>query len=327
MPSQHGYIMIRQRLKSMRFKRITSSFLKNNFSQNGFTLLEVLIAIAILSILMVSIYSIMDNSVESKDRITKEDSELLYFETAIATMSKDIEAIYSPLYYESTKALDELLNTKAQRKAGILKNNSQDEDDQRDNPYEEDNQVLNDNFKEVSESGKLIPTLVNEEKGSFVFLATNGRRLFKDQKQSNLQWIRYRVVSDTSEDENEINPDAPYALTRTIINKNIFSDNLEWEKAKEYVILRNLKDFKFLFWESTKEKYVDALRLLGDIEKKAPKLIKAQISYISPSGDTIETERVFRPSWPKIDVNKNLEAKYDFSKKSGPSGGISGGNN
>jgi len=86
-------------------------------NQAGFTLLEVLIAITILSLLMVSIYSVIENSTTTKDRIITEDRDKMQLEMAFARIETDLEYIYSPLYYESTQKEDTALYTKAFKKA------------------------------------------------------------------------------------------------------------------------------------------------------------------------------------------------------------------
>jgi prepilin-type N-terminal cleavage/methylation domain-containing protein len=305
---------------------VNKDILDNKFKNDtGFTLLEVLIAITILSMLMVSIYSIIDNSTNTKDRIMTDDRGLMQFETGLARLENDIEFMHSPLYFEATSIDDETLRKKSATTTGSsgtaqTEQQASANDDFLDlgkkSPY-----ASHENFDGLSESYKPIPKIVNEEKGSLVFLSSAGRRLIKDSKQSNLMWVRYSVVSN----ENAEIKDAPYALTRTVITQDLFKSQIDWDKAKEYVVLENLSTFEFNFWDPKREKYVESLREMTE-DKKTPRLIKIKLTYKTKAGDENEVIRTYRPIWPKVDTKKALEEKYkNNSSSSGPTGGLNSG--
>ena len=67
-------------------------------SEKGFTLIEVLITIVILSFLMISVFSIIDNSTITKENITIEDRELIQIESALTRFELDFTQLYSPLF-------------------------------------------------------------------------------------------------------------------------------------------------------------------------------------------------------------------------------------
>lgn len=294
---------------------------KINFSdESGFTLLEVLIAITILSMLMVSIYSIIDNSTNTKDKILKEDREKMQFETGMARLEQDLVFIHSPLYFEASKKEDEVFLKKAsggspQTTTSQEESYNQTYSDEGANPFEG-----HDHFDGLSESNRPIPKLVNEEKGSLVFMSSGGRRLLRDSKQSNLQWIRYSVVTNQAPQIKE----APYALTRTVIKEDLFKGQLDWDSAKEYIVIENLTAFEFNFWDPKREKYVESLREMT-ADKTTPRLIKVKLSYMNDNGETYDVVRTYRPLWPVVDTKKALEEKYKQTSQGGPSGSLKGG--
>lgn len=284
-------------------------------NQNGFTLLEVLIAIVILSLLMISIYSVIDNSTESKDKITAEDQEKLSIETALIRLETDIEFIYSPLYFEATKKEDDLLYAKVYQ---TQKDTNDESDtsvyDEKKNRYESI-----EHYAGVSENNRPIPKVIADGQTSLIFFSATNRRLLKNSKQSKFQWIKYSVVTNPDAE----NKEAPLMLTRATINENIYTSELDWDKQKSHKLLENLKEFKFFYYDEKREKFLDSLDELST-NKLSPRLIKVKISYASSNGETYEGQRVFRPSWPFTDTRKAIEDKYKF-KNSGPTGGQAGG--
>lgn len=295
-------------------------------NESGFTLLEVLIAITILSMLMVSIYTIIDNSTNTKDRIITDDRELMQFETGLSRLENDIEFMHSPLYFEASAADDEILRKKSAASSSTTGTDQQQESSPQDNfsdTQKKDMFASHENYEGLSESNRPIPKIINEEKGSLIFLSSAGRRLIKNSKQSNFIWVRYSVVSN----ENAKIKDAPFALTRTVIAQDLYRSQIDWDEAKEYVVIENLSSFEFNFWDPKREKYVDSLRELTE-DKKTPRLIKVKLAYKTEAGDENEVVRTYRPIWPKIDIKKTLEEKYkNSSSSSGPTGGLTNGQN
>lgn len=280
----------------------------------GFSLLEVLIAIAILSILMVSIYQIIDNSADSNIKIQREDRDLMQLESALSLLESDIEFISSPLYYESTQEADE----KAMKKAYKTQLKGSEDQYEEENYYEKTTSEL---YSGYSENKRLIPLVISDTKSDIAFLTSSGRRLIKDSDQSNLLWVRYRIVDNP---DNENNKEAPYMLTRTTIRDDLYNINLDFEGQKEYVILKDIAKLEFHYWDMKAKKFVDSLKLLNE-GKQTPRLIKLVLSYKTEAGESYEGERTFRPLYPIIDTDKLLEKKYTPSKSSGPTGGQKGG--
>lgn len=280
----------------------------------GFSLIEVLIAITILSLLMVSVYTIIDNSTNTRDVIVSEDRVKLQFEMGLSRLERDLQFVYSPLYYESTKEDDDKIYNKVFQNQNLTNEFSRFDYKKESAPFSD-----NSNFEGLSQSNKPIAIIENVEKGSLKFLTSSGRRLIKDSKQSNQFWVRYQIVTN----ENGENKEAPYALTRTVIKEDIYNGDLDWDKAKEYIVLDNLKEFEFKFWDPVREKYVGSLKELNK-NKRTPYLFKVIFKSITIKGEITEGERSIRVIWPFFNSKKALEEKYQFTN-SGASGGVTGG--
>ena len=115
---------------------------KEIYSEDGFTLIEVLIAVILLSFLMISVYTIVDNSSNTIHSVTQEDRDFIQIETALSRLDKDFNQIYSPLYY------------------GLQSDQNQDA------PQEEQviDPTLSVNFPLKSETGLRIPFFDGEKK-------------------------------------------------------------------------------------------------------------------------------------------------------------------
>ena len=70
---------------------------------NGFTLIEILVAIAILSFISIGVFQILDNTIDTQSTVTKEDKEFIQLQTGIRRLESDFEKIYTPLYFDFPK--------------------------------------------------------------------------------------------------------------------------------------------------------------------------------------------------------------------------------
>ena len=84
-------------------------------NNKGFSLLEILISITLLSIMMVFVIDITNDSLDTKDTVLAEDQELFQAEMAVNRIVTDISHMYNPLFYAAEKG----------KKTGELKEESE----------------------------------------------------------------------------------------------------------------------------------------------------------------------------------------------------------
>ncbi|WP_417334849.1 PulJ/GspJ family protein [Halobacteriovorax marinus] len=285
----------------MKKKRINSNHIYKD--QSGFTLIEVLIAITILSILMATMYTIVNNSTESKDKIIAEDRDALQLVTALDRMEQDFSQLYSPLYY-SAKYQKKNDNGFAPRNLGS------DEQDKTSNPL--DSYEASERFPAISTSADIIPIIQNETKTDLIFMTTSNRRVLEDSKQSRYAWVKYALRS-SSEDADERREGAEYELTRAIETENIYNKEFDWKNVKEYPLLKDIKSFQFLFWNPKTEKFVDKLDQLTT-DKDTPRLIRIKLVWINSDNNEVEIDRTYRPLYPYFDTEKDEKEKENARK-------------
>lgn len=270
-------------------------------SNKGFTLIEVLIAILILSFISLGAYKMIDESTDTKDRVTTEDRNLMSTLTAMNRIEADFNEIYSPLY--------------SFPKQTVQTNND---------PYADTNTSFNSTFEGKTTNGMKIPNITSEEKGSITFLSRVNRRKIAETKESDFVWIKYSVKATQDEEDRKI---GGYDLIRQTISTDPFQQSLNWSDVKEQVVLSNLKSFEFQFYDEKNKKYVTSLSDLNE-NKNNLRNIKVLFTWVNGDKNEFKYEKVFRILMPyfntKLDELKNGSATNNGSwGGSNPPDGIS----
>lgn len=268
-------------------------------SNDGFTLIEVLIAITVLSMLMATMYTIVSNSTDSKDKIIAEDKDALQLITALDRMEQDFSQIYSPLYHSAKYVKKESDQNE------FFNETDQNGEQKIVSPL--DSFEPSERFKSISTTADIVPTIENESKSELIFMTTSNRRILQDSKQSRFGWVKYALRS-SSREEDERKEGADYELVRSIETENIYNKEFDWKNIKEYPLLRDIKSFQFLFWNAKTEKFVDKLELLST-DQETPRLIRVKLVWINSDNNEVEIVRTFRPLAPYFDTEKDEKEK------------------
>lgn len=251
---------------------------------NGFSLMEVLIAIAVMSFLMILIYQISSSSFETAESVMTEDAEFMQIETAMSVIEKDISTLYTPLITEVK------LQQKEDAETQIV--------------------MPNEYYTGITKSGKLIPKIVHEDKHTLAFMTFGNKRRLQDQKQSKFAWVRYSLESQTEDSDVKR---ADYKLTRQYTNQNFLDSEFEPKDAKVQTLIKNVKSMQFTFWHPKDQKYVDDLDKLPK-EQPYPKLIKISMVIIDVTNNELEINRSVRVVWPYFDSSKENVPKESTKK-------------
>lgn len=260
-------------------------------NQQGFTLLEVLISIAILSMITLTIVSITSNSQTTKERVINEDRENLSLETAMARFEWDISQLFSPLYF-----LREL--NPEQFKTGEERN-----DNMVTSRYDfiMQTQARNHRFNKIASDFTHIPRNENPSKGELILFTSSNRRKIVNSKQSHFAWVRYILADDPYIKEEERDKYKGQALLRYQSAESPFSsEEVHWEDIKPDVLLRNVKKIEFSFWHPKQKKFYDELRTYPELEGKI-RAIKVFIEWYNADGNIEEITRIFTPLYPDFE--------------------------
>ena len=275
--------------------------IKNIKNQFGFTLIEVMIAITILSFIMISVVSITGSSQATKDRVLSEDKELLQIETAFARFEWDFSQIYSPLYFSHDMRKENLDNEESiiamERLLEQFRSNV--------------------SFPKPSYDGLPIPQFTFEDKNTFAFFTTSNRRKLKNIKQSHFAWVQYsletdRNISDASDNDlNNPKIRAKGILTRRFQANDVFNpDGVKWGDLKKQVLLRNVESLQFEFWNPDTRKWVDNIELITN-GRFLVRGVKVTLEWMTPEETTIKYIRIYRPLFPQF----TPENMYELAKQ------------
>jgi prepilin-type N-terminal cleavage/methylation domain-containing protein len=273
---------------------------KFRYSQ-GFTLIEVLIAIVLLAFISLYTYKMIDTNIDTKDRVLKEDQLLIQTLTAISRIDIDFTQIYSPLYSAS----------KAMPSNGTS------------TPYQESSST-NEMFDGKTKIGMIIPQFQSEDKSSLVFLTASNRRKITDTKESRYTWIKYSVrrteKSKEDSDYRNLNTIGENELIRQTISSNIYANQLNWNEAKSQILLTQVKSVEFSFWDERAKKYTTSIQELNE-NKNVMRAIKLNLIWVDEENHEQKIEKIFRILNPYFNTKSDdLKSTGAYGDSSAPPG-------
>jgi len=272
------------------------------FNQQGFTLLEILIAITLLAFITLGVVNITDNAVMTMERTTEVNKNNLQAETAMSRFEWDFSQLYSPLFFSTQRNLSQLTNSTDPNANNNSNANLEFQ------TYVEQIQLRfqnNEHFSGISKEGLPIPRFFSPEKDVFEFFTSSNRRKMENTKQSHFAWVRYSLANQEADEENEQNPNIPKSLKSFV--RYFYADDpyanekldIDGNKIKGAVLLKNVEQLQFQFWDPTKRKWETSLRsIIGG--ENILRGVKILLTWYDDSGSKRSLERVFRPLWPMV---------------------------
>jgi prepilin-type N-terminal cleavage/methylation domain-containing protein len=283
-------------------------------NQDGFTLVEILVAITILSFMMVSIYTIVDNNIITKETVVKEDREFLQMYTATHRIEEDISQMWNPMYFSSPPIQDRNQGPRNSDFGGGGFGGS-------------DNLALNNRFipsrlyPKANYRNIPIPLVEQIDKTTLMFMTTSNKRFIEGQKQSRYAWVEYSLIADDRDQ-----PPAPNMLVRRVLSVNVFARDFDIKVLKPQVLLRGVKELIWEFWSRNDLKWVDNVRLLPVAERESIRAVRLTLTWVDEQGVERTTLRVFRPLWPYFDVVKD-QTERQAARRTQTPGGLGGNPN
>jgi hypothetical protein len=287
-------------------------------NETGFTLLEILIAITLLAFITLGVVNITEKAATTNERTTQINENNLQIETAMSRFEWDFSQIYSPLYFSTVMNMNNNIvqtfdpNTQnpgadsgTQGQSGAQAGNI--------SPYAQQyfEQLVqrferNEHFMAVSKEGIPVPRFYSPDKSTFEFFTSSNRRKLENQKQSHFAWVRYALAPQEQTESEEQNPNIPKSLrslVRYFTSDDPYSDkriNIEdAERVKGAVLLRNVENLEFQFWDFQRRKWETNLRTIqgGESLIRGVRLI---ITWYDSFGNKKTAARIFRNHWPMI---------------------------
>ena len=253
-------------------------------NQSGFSLVEVLISLVLMSMMVVSVIQMTNSAGEVKEKVLIEDEEKLSIEIAMARMNKDLNLFFTNKYFSTP------INPSR------TSQNITDEDAL--NWIQQKNQQTSERFPEFSQNYQPIPTLQFDE-DSIEFMTIGNIRRYQNQKTSRFNWVRYSIENDQDSEFKQ--------LKRYVYSINPFNqNNFDFEGIKGQVLLSNLTEFEFFFWNKDKEKFIDDFTPTNPDQSPLQGL-RIQFKWRDSLKREFEYSRVFRTLWPIYEIEMEEE--------------------
>ena len=288
----------------------TDLHLTKNLGSKGFTLVEVLVALALLSFMMIGIYTVTNNSIDTKESVIKEDREFLQLYTFTHRLHQDISQMYSPLYFSSTE-IKTANNGQAQPQRGYS-----------DDPAANNRFTPSRMFPRVTVKNQPVPIVEQETKSDLIFMTASNRRFIEGQKQTPYAWVKYSLEADE-----EPIAEGTSQIVRRINNTGVWLGDNTIDDFKPYTLLRGVKEFFFEFWSRKDAKWVDNIQLLPPEERFTIRAVRVTLTFVDSSGVERTSLRVFRPFWPYFDVVKDETERQSVNNTTNPNNNNNNSNN
>jgi len=196
--------------------------------QKGFTFLEVIIVIAIMSFIALGLFQITTKSFQLREVLSVEGEFYNQIRLAMKVMEKDVSLFYSPLIIVPKTKLQpqdiDLLNSAELAKTDAYWGGA------------------------VHING-IRPTRFNGDDSKVSFISGSNFRMYKDSPESEFLKVQYELQDDTSE---EAEPSTKILVRK--IQTQVFSDEEAEKKEKKYTLLRGIKKFKIQYFNKDKPK-------------------------------------------------------------------------
>ena len=251
--------------------------------KNGFTLIEVLISMLLLSLIMIYVVGAINDSSKTNEQVLAEDREFLQVEASLERINLDFSQIYSPLYYS-------FLN-------------------------KEEKFITSENFPLISKDKIPIPEILQPEKSTLIFYTAVNRRKLENSKQSHYAWVRYSLRESSIQDDELKREGADYELVRQFISSDPYAKEHNWDDVKEQLLIRHVKDMEFSFWSKAKEKFVSNLQEIGT-GQRIIRGLKVSLTWIDINNNEWVNERYYRPLWPYFSAeNERRQYQQELARK------------
>lgn len=280
----------------------------------GFTLIEVLVSIFLLSMMAFSIIKITDQSTRTKIETIKEDNDFLRIHSALYTMQWDINHLYSPLYQQPRLQINKLTPNI----------NATEEERQSFSEFER-NMVaqfrMNKRFSGLSDNGDLIPKILNESSHTITFLTNGYRRKNLNEKKSNFAWITYNLEDPTTDDieamkineqKDDVKPGKN--LVRYIDASNPFSsDPTSKDDLFPQVIMEKVNTIEWSFWDRKKKSF--SLLENYSEDHQPITVLKIKISYYDLYDQEQSVEKIFPTNFSESSIAQKLSKEQKISNQ------------
>jgi prepilin-type N-terminal cleavage/methylation domain-containing protein len=284
----------------------------------GFTLIEVLASIFILSFVIMALVTLTTQTTTTSEEIIREDSDLLKIYTASQVIRKDVSLMYSPVFQSPKLTLNKyrpIPNEQPENEEDLKKIN-----DKKAAFEQLDTELINKyrnnkRFSYVTELYAPIPKIIFTS-DSLQFMTQGHMRKNRNEKTSIFEWVKFSVEDPTSEEleqykASELRNPLPGSLKKFVryqLPKNPFASDLEDELPKGQVLMDKVESVEWEYYSYDKKEFTTMAQYS---ESPLPiTALKLKISFYNVYNIQIKKEFIFRTLYKNefLDSLKELYA-------------------
>lgn len=246
--------------------------------KKGFTIIELMIAMTIMSFIAVFVYQNTSKSFELRETLTQDGEFYNSVRVALDTFGRDVIHIYNPQAASLPGNLGKAASTDPQ------------------NPQANINlpTTIYKFWGAPINSNGVRPTRFNGEDNSISFISNSHMRLFRDSPETEFAKITYGL----EEDKLSKNPNKQLVKRE---NTDVFALERENEETEtRYILLSNIRSLKFKYLNGEKDTWFNSWDTTSEDHKgKFPDLIQIEIEIELPrTGNTFTVMQNYKPEGP-----------------------------
>jgi len=263
-------------------------------NKSGFTLIEVLIAMTLLTFISFAIFQSIRQSFKVREILSTEGDFYNSIRLAMEAMNRDIMVMYTPLAYG---------NPATKRRSNAYNDETQDPESDRIRQFP-DLGVTSKFWSSAVHSIGLRPSRFTGTETMMSFISTSHVRVYRSTPESEFVQIGYELK--TIKDSRSLG--TTQALIRSE-NVNAFTlrDNENAKELSKIPLLENIQSIKFRYYRAEKEEWLNQWDSTStELLQRLPDVIEVQI-------DVKNSERLkfigtyrFRPEVPTLGVPATL---------------------
>jgi general secretion pathway protein J len=262
-----------------------NSNLQNESDQHGFTLLEVIIALAILVFIAFSIFQATTQTYKLRDSLVREGNFYNSIRLATTVMSRDITLIYSPIAtLTNYKRPDINTPIDPQKEQALM--------------VDDLGQVFKFWGRAIDQTGVRPSRFVGTE-NKLSFITLSHIRIYKDSPESEFAKVTYEIKPEQSTPDNP-NPEGS-VLVKTESPNAFAVDESKDQFLRSFEVLHGVKTLSYTYylrdgntwktfknWDSDKE----------ETKNQLPSFIELKLDVVGPKNLLFEGRYKFRPEIP-----------------------------
>ena len=255
----------------------------------GFTLLEVIISIMIMTFISLGIYQLTVETFRIRDVLTSEGEFYNTIRMAMDIVGRDVSAIYSP-------AMMKLPDPQASNLPSGATPAPPPADPEFVALLQTDAGRTSTYWLAASDKTGLRPSHFIGTDNKMSFVSASHVRIYRDSHESVFAKISYELVKD------EGNRDAPDALMLVKTEStNAFDDDDHHDKpfVRKYPLLHGIKKFKYRYWRKDKDRWETSWdNDKEDYREKYPDIVEVTFEVTGPDRLSFEGIYKLRPEVP-----------------------------